>query len=226
MLETVEPLVARTTTDVVFDHLHEQILKLQLLPGARISEADIANQMGVSRQPVRDAFNRLANLNLVKVRPQRATTVSGFSISHIENARFIRLAVELEVAQSAHRIWSEASTEALDANLDQQRAAILDDEIDLFHQLDYDFHKLICTLSGHPLAFQTIVNCKQQLDRLCVLSLASSDEAKAVLADHEDIAQALANGPAKNVEDVVRRHVSRLDNVVRDIHEKHAEYFE
>ena len=61
----------RTSVDDVFDHLHEQIVTLQLRPGDRISEAEIAAHFGVSRQPVRDAFSRLANLDLLMIRPQQ-----------------------------------------------------------------------------------------------------------------------------------------------------------
>lgn len=226
MLETVEQIKPRTTTDVVFDSLHEQILTLKLLPGTRISEADVAEKLGVSRQPVRDAFNRLSNLELLRVRPQRATVVSGFSMSEIEDARFIRLAIELEVARSACKVWNSTCAEALEANLDQQRSAIKAQQIDHFHQLDYDFHKLICTLAGYPLAFRTILQCKQKVDRLCVLSLARKEEVAAVLADHESIAEVLVDGSIKKVESVFRRHLGRLDDVIKDIHDKHREYFD
>ncbi|MEL7082726.1 MAG: GntR family transcriptional regulator, partial [Pseudomonadota bacterium] len=87
----------RTSVDDIFDHLHEQISTLQLRPGDRISEAEIATQFGVSRQPVRDAFSRLANLELLLIRPQRATEVRRFSMRNIEKARFIRAAIEKEV---------------------------------------------------------------------------------------------------------------------------------
>ena len=69
----------RTTVDEIFDHLFDEISSLRLRPGDRISEADIAAQFGVSRQPVRDAFTRLANLDLLLIRPQRATEVKRFS---------------------------------------------------------------------------------------------------------------------------------------------------
>ncbi|MEL7275921.1 MAG: GntR family transcriptional regulator [Pseudomonadota bacterium] len=226
MVETAQQITPRTTTDVVFDHLREQILSLQLLPGTRISEADIANKLGVSRQPVRDAFNRLGNLNLLRIRPQRATIVSGFSISQILNTRFIRLAVELEVARHAHRTWTNRSTEAIEAVLDLQRSAIKAGQIDTFHRLDYDFHGLICTLGGQPLAFETIENCKQQVDRLCVLSLSKAEEVSAVLSDHEEIANALEKKSFETVEAVLRSHLGRLDATISDIYKKHAEYFE
>jgi len=91
----------RTTVDDVFDYLHEQIATLQLKPGDRISEADIAAQFGVSRQPVRDAFSRLANSDLLLIRPQRATEVRRFSKRAIEKARFVRAAIDKEVLRRA-----------------------------------------------------------------------------------------------------------------------------
>ncbi|WP_342075778.1 GntR family transcriptional regulator [Yoonia sp. SS1-5] len=211
---------------MVFETLHAQILSLELLPGARISEAEVAAKLGVSRQPVRDAFNRLSNLQLLKVRPQRATVVSGFSITEIENTRFVRLAVELEIARLACQNWVPANAQLLKENIAQQRAAIKAGQTQTFHQLDYDFHKLICELGGHPLAFQTIVECKQRVDRLCMLSLASRDEVAAVLVDHESIADALSSGSIEKVETVFRRHLGRLDSVISDIYATHAEFFD
>ena len=97
MSETVELMERRTTTDVVFDALHEEIVSLKLLPGSKLSEAEVSKRFGVSRQPVRDAFNRLANLDLMLIRPQKASEVRGFSMERIAHARFVRLAIELEV---------------------------------------------------------------------------------------------------------------------------------
>ena len=82
----------RTSVDDIFDYLHDEILSLRLRPGDKISEAEIASRFGVSRQPVRDAFSRLANLDLLLIRPQRATEVRRFSSREIEKSSFIRAA--------------------------------------------------------------------------------------------------------------------------------------
>ena len=63
----------RTSVDLVFEHLYQGINSLNLLPGTKISEADIAARFDVSRQPVRHAFSRLEILELVVIRPQKAT---------------------------------------------------------------------------------------------------------------------------------------------------------
>ena len=64
----------------VFDALRQAIVQLQLRPGNLLSEAEVARQLGVSRQPVREAFIKLAEVGLVEVRPQRGTYVMLISI--------------------------------------------------------------------------------------------------------------------------------------------------
>lgn len=226
MQTSSEPLIPRTTADLVFAKLHEEIVTLQLLPGTKISEAEVASRLGVSRQPVRDAFNRLNNLDLLLIRPQRATVVRGFSMENINNSRFVRRAVELEVVERACAVWDDASAAALEANLAQQRAAIAAEKIDQFHALDFDFHKLICELSGYPLAFEVIETSKRKVDRICMLSLGRYEEVSSVLADHEKIAAALKSGSVEDARVLTKKHLSRLDDTINGIHEANAEYFE
>lgn len=226
MLELAGNIQRRTATDVVFDQLHEEIASLKLLPGAKLSETDIAQRFGVSRQPVRDAFSRLERLDLLLIRPQKATEVRGFSLQRIEHARFVRLAVELEVIRYACSIWDKARAEALEQNLQQQHQSLVNEQPDAFHELDYQFHKLICELGDCPMAFRTIEECKKKVDRLCVLSLDRKNEFAVLLDDHERLAKALKNGLAEDATTVARRHLARLDDTISDIHLKHSEYFE
>lgn len=226
MSDRAEAPQRRTTTDIVFEQLHEEIASLAILPGSKLSEADIAQRFGVSRQPVRDAFNRLENLDLLLIRPQRATEVRGFSMERIAYARFVRLAVELEVIQHACSIWDAARVEALDQNLQQQQQALSSEQVDQFHALDYQFHKLICDLGGYPMAFDTIEECKKKMDRLCVLSLDRKDESATLFDDHQKLAKALKDGSTSEATAVARQHFARLDGVITDVHKKHSEYFE
>jgi len=226
MLEVAENLQRRTTTDVVFDHLHEEIASLKMLPGTKLSESDIAQRFGVSRQPVRDAFNRLENLDLLLIRPQRATEVRGFSMPRVGHARFVRLSVELEVIRHACSIWDKERAETLDQNMQMQQQALAKGQPDQFHLLDYQFHKLICELGEHPLAFDTIEECKRKVDRLCVLSLDRKDESATLFDDHQQLAKALQDGSAEEATAVARRHFARLDKIITDVHNKHSEYFE
>lgn len=219
-------LETRTTADIVFDQLRDDIVSLNLLPGTRISEAEIAKRLGVSRQPVRDAFNRLSHLDLLHIRPQRPTVVRGFSMEDIDNARFVRLAVELEVVTRACSLWDATMAAGLEANLAQQRAMIDAGRIERFHELDYTFHRMICEFSGYPRAYAVIEGSKRKVDRLCVLSLERGNEVEDVLDDHRTLAAALRDRNAEKARALMRHHLSRLDRTIEDIHATHAEYFE
>jgi len=226
MSEAAEFLERRTATDVVFDTLHDEIVSLKLLPGSKLSEADVSRRFGVSRQPVRDAFNRLAHLDLMLIRPQKASEVRGFSMEHIAHARFVRLAIELEVIWNACALWDDHRAKILERSLEEQEQAIEADQSEAFHTLDQKFHKLICELGGCPLAATTIEECKRKVDRLCMLGLGRGEEAATLLKDHRKLARALKK---KSIEDspvIVRQHLGRLDNTITEIRRDHSEYFE
>ena len=227
MQEQLEMGERRTATDLVFDRLHEDIASMKLLPGTKLSEVEVARRYSVSRQPVRDAFNRLSRMDLLLVRPQRATEVRGFSLSRIEEARFIRLSVELEVLRRACEVWDRSKAAKLQENLVAQKACVASVDPDEMRLLDYDFHRLICELGGCPRAFRTISEQKQKVDRLCILEYERKvSELGSVLKDHQSIAHALKAKSVERVTAAARKHFSHLDETIEYIHATHSDFFE
>lgn len=216
----------RTSVDEVFDYLNDQITSLGLLPGDKISEADIAAQFGISRQPVRDAFSRLANLDLLLIRPQRATEVKRFSMRAIEKSRFVRAAVEKEVLRRAAVNCTAAGAVRLDAVLSDQESAVDALDVDRFGRLDYAFHKEICAIAKVDFAFDVIMTEKAKVDRLCRLALSKEQRLPDLLLDHQNIAEALKNQNADRAVEVGMFHLSRLDETIKRILASNAEYFE
>lgn len=226
MAQSTQRNERRTSVDDIFDHLHEEILSLRLRPGDKISEADIAAQFGVSRQPVRDAFSRLATLDLLLIRPQRATEVKRFSTREIVKSRFVRAAVEQDVLRRAARLCDADGAAKLDAALAAQELAILDGDLDAFGVLDYEFHKVLCMIAEVDFAFDVIMAEKSKVDRLCTLSLSKGDRLPDLVADHQEIAEAIkAHDPERAVASGMR-HLSRLDHTIEQISLTNANYFE
>lgn len=214
------------SSDVVFDDLYGRITGLDLLPGTKISETEVAKSFGYSRQPVREAFTRLANLNLLLVRPQRATVVRPFSRQLISNARFVRGAVELEVVRAAALDRDKSVDVALKSNMRKQRDAIAAGDTSLFHDLDYQFHKLLCASAKHRFAFDIIAENKAQVDRLCMLALTSNEAMTALFEDHQTLLDALFKGDAQTAESVLRTHLGRLTPTIEAIYTTHKAYFD
>lgn len=226
MAQSLTQSERRTSVDDVFDALHEQIVSLKLKPGDRISEADIAAQFGVSRQPVRDAFSRLANMDLLLIRPQRATEVRRFSMRQIEKARFIRVAIETEaLRRSAAHCDAQGETMLNDA-LAAQDAALDAKDNELFGQLDYDFHKVLCAIGQVDYAFEVILEEKAKVDRLCMLGLDKEQRMPELVEDHRAIAQAVIAHDADAAIAAGLKHLSRLDATIARITATNANYFE
>jgi len=216
----------RTSADDVFERLRSDIVNLRLEPGTKLSEVEIAKQNEVSRQPVREAFIRLNNMKLLRVRPQKATLVRKISIREILNTRFIRTAVEIEVVRHACACANAVNLFNIEENLSKQNKAIREKSGVQFHDLDYEFHRLLCLAANCEFAFKSISENKSQTDRLCMLSLANDEEREELYSDHSSIFDALKNRDESQVVKLTRSHLGRLDSTFTNARESHPEYFE
>ena len=107
-----------------------------------LSEQDLAQRFGVSRSPVREAFIKLSQSGLVRVLPQRGTLVVKISQAAVEDARFIREAVECAVVREAALKASPAMLAGLNDSLARQKRALRTKTTSEFLALDEEFHRL------------------------------------------------------------------------------------
>jgi len=199
---------------------------MRLLPGTKLSEAEIAGMFDVSRQPVRDAFSRLENNDLLLIRPQKRTEVKRFSLRAIKTARFVRASVEAEVLRRASRLCGPAGADSLDKQLAEQQVAVDENNYERFRELDYHFHKTFCDLGEVEFAAEVIADNKAQVDRLCVLELTGEKKLETLLDDHRQIAHAVTHNDCATAVETGMRHLSRLDATINAIRDEHTDYFD
>ncbi|MBM2576280.1 GntR family transcriptional regulator [Jannaschia sp. Os4] len=216
----------RTSADIVFERLYADIMSLRLMPGAKMSEVEVAERFGVSRQPVRDAFARLGKLDLLLVRPQRATRVRRFSHAGIAAARFVRLALELETVGRATARWDGAMVDRFADCIAAQRAAVASEDPAAFVEHDNAFHGLLSEAAGAAFSFGLVMEKKGQVDRICMLSLKEADGMRVLIGDHEDLLAAMDRGDPEGARAVLRRHLERIEPTLAAISERHRAYFE
>ena len=212
-----------SVTDQVYETLLAEIVDLKLPPGAKISEVEVAGQMGVSRQPVRDAFFRLSKQGFLTIRPQRATTISLIDPAAVMRARFIRAAIEAETVRIACDRLTEADMRALEDLLEEQRAAVEAGDRARFHLLDDAFHRGICERIGHGYVWTTILEHKMQTDRVRLLSLAFA--APDAFDDHLKVMAALRSRDAGATMAAMRDHLSRIKAQILRIRADNLPYF-
>jgi DNA-binding GntR family transcriptional regulator len=215
-----------TTTEEIFLQLKSDIIAMKLAPGAKISEAEVAKSFDVSRQPVREAFLRLGELNLLQIIPQKATRICKISHRKLRDTRFIRAAIEVEVVRVACRVATVESLASLARSLEEQKVAIRVRDAELLHDLDYEFHRLICTAADCLPAFEAIAENKTHTDRVCGLELADTTGMEGVFEGHTEIFEALKQGDEEAAVAATRKHLSHLDGTLLKASTNHPDLFE
>lgn len=213
-----------TVADQVFEVLQQRILTLELPPRTRISEAEVAGRMGVSRQPVREAFKRLAKQGFLQIRPQSGTMVSLISEEAVLRARFIRNALETETCRMACVELDAAGFAALAALIEQQKAAVEAQDREKFHALDDAFHKEICAQSGVGFVWDLIHESKGHMDRIRMLSLNSSSQ-RLALNEHIAILEAIRARDLEAAAAAMNRHLSRILVLIEQIKAENHTWF-
>lgn len=222
-LRALEPLHRPSVADSVFDELHSQILLLELPPGTKMSEAEVAKALGVSRQPVRDAFYRLSKLGFLSIRPQRSTLVSQISQTAVLQARFIRSAIEVETVRTACKVLTEEDMAALEVIIEKQRQAVEARDAVSFHGFDDQFHKEICERTGLGFAWDIIRENKAHMDRVRFLSLSFASQD--AFGDHLEIMKAIRARDEEMAMGSMREHLSRIQKQIVRIRADHERYF-
>ncbi len=225
-IERPDVIKRETAADEVFHSLISDIISLNIVPGSKLSEAEVARSYGVSRQPVREAFMRLGDLDLLQIRPQKATVVRKISLRDVAHTRFIRSAVEVEIVRVASRVADEASIGRLRDSLDRQKEARADGDPRRLQKLDYDFHRLICEAAKQPNAFTVISEYKAHTDRICRLEMNDEEGMAEVIAGHTAIVDAIAANEPDLATDRTREHLAHLDGTIESAERKFPDFFE
>ena len=217
---------AETVGRRVYRELRQAIVSLRLRPGEALSEQDIAQRFGVSRQPVREAFIKLAEAGLVRVLPQRGTFVVKISVHAVLEARFVREALEGEVvARAAGRLAPEALG-ALDKNLLAQEAAARRADPERFLALDEAFHRSFAQAVGCQRAWRVVEDLRAQMDRVRFLTLPETQAMNRIIAQHRGVLEAVAAGEADAARERMRAHLREILKSLPRLAGRHRELFD
>lgn len=214
--QQIKSSIRGSARDQLYDILKEKILRLELEPGTKISEKEIAEQLHISRTPVREAFLKLAQEELLDIIPQSGTIVSRINLSHVEEGRFIREIVEKEVAALACTKFRQDHLFELEKNITMQElCAEKGNFLELF-ELDEKFHRLIYDGCGMLRSWKMIQSLNSHFNRLRVLRLSSDLDWDIIISHHKQIYRLIANREAEKVRQVMEEHL-RLVEIEKDV---------
>ena len=223
---------ALNAKEYAYDEIKNEILKLSLIPGTKISEKKLSDRLNVSRTPIREAFLKLAEEGLLTIVPQSGTFVSLINLEFAEEARFVREIIESRIVSLCCEHISEESLFRLEINLNMQEKLVSSPidkgQIEKFHDLDESFHKELFRACGKERTWKMIQDMAGHLNRFRLLRLFDRKDLdwSILLAHHRDIHQAIIDKNREKAEELMAEHM-RLMLVEKDILiEEFPEYFD
>lgn len=207
--------VARTVLrEQIKDLLLERILGGQYKPGDRLVELQIAQELGTSQAPVREALRDLESLRFVESQPFRGTRVRSISKDELIEIYPVRAALE-EVAARAAAVRLNGQVAALQAELDAMlRAAAGDDRLDQVHH-DVEFHRLIVEACGN----QTLIDVWKSLRieaRTLITTLKTGADLHQIAEMHRPVLDALAARDPERAGKAMRCHLEYFGELLRE----------
>ena len=198
-----------STKDYAYRVLKKNIMNLDLKPGDVLSEKDIANELGLSRTPIREVVMKLKEDHLLEVIPQKGTYVSLIDIDLMNEGTFMRVVLEVEILKLACESFPEDSIDKLEMNLFAQKIACKKPNAKIeMHRLDQKFHEIIFNGVNKSNIWDSIQKISSQYNRVRVLSELSKGTEHIVI-EHERILDVIKNKRYSAVNEVIDNHIKK-----------------
>ncbi len=212
-------------SDQIYEYLRRAIVRLDMQPGCAIQEKDICQRYSVSRTPVREALQRLAEEDLVTIHPHSGTWVSRISFTVAEEGFVLRRALEIESVRKAAERMTPDVAEELQRHVARMRVILTENRLADYLEEDDAFHAAIAWASGYPRIWKFITLAKVHLDRMRQLSAPVPGHLAEVTEQHAAIAQALQRGNAMQAELAMRIHLDSSFAVMSAMYDISSELF-
>ena len=220
-LKTLAPFPIRnlkreSLSNQVFEQMKEMIVRGEIPAGKRMIESVIAESMGISRTPVREAVRKLEAEGLLNHLPKGGYAVRGLDISDIEETFEIRSILESFASYLAAHRHSEKEIVPLEEKMEEFQRYLDKHDLKELARVNTEFHELLYDLSKSPRLVKMIHNLRDEIFFLRNIILQSADMAYLSNKDHGEIIKAIKKREAKKVERLVKDHIVRGKKFVID----------
>lgn len=200
--------------DVVFKTLRQAILRGELKPGERLMEIRLANKLGVSRTPIREAIRKLELDGLVVMIPRKGAEVAEITEKSLRDVLEVRKVLEeLSVELACDRITKEQLKE-LEKAAEEFKEILKSDDITEIAEADVHFHDIIYQAADNQRLTQLLSNLGEQMYRYRIEYLKNPDVHEKLLSEHEEI---IKNIRERKKESAVRIMCEHIDNQVTTV---------
>ena len=200
--------------DIVFETLREAIINQTLKPGERLMEIQLADEMGVSRTPVREAIRKLELEGLVVMVPRKGAYVAGISMKDIHEVYELRSALEALAASLAAARITDEELEKMERQVLKEAEETELNNLSGIVAIDTTFHDLLYQAAHNQRLVQFINILQEQLQRFRAASLSKPGRSKTALDEHKKIVEALGERDARLAAKLATEHIENAENAM------------
>jgi DNA-binding GntR family transcriptional regulator len=196
-----------TRTERAYTYTKQRVLDATYAGGALLTEGEVADALGISRTPVREAFLRLEGEGLLRLYPKRGALVVPVSAGEVEAVMETRALVERFAFAKAIERGADV-TEGMRAEIARQEVRAADGDLDGFVEADRAFHTLLVAASGNPIVLSLYDSLRDRQQRMGVTALRREPRRLAeILAEHRALTEAVAGGDVERTLELLDAHL-------------------
>ncbi len=200
--------------DVVFQTLRQAIITGEFAPGERLMEITLAERLGVSRTPVREAIRKLELEGLVVMIPRKGAEVAKITEERLRDVLEVRCALEeLSATLACQRIDEEGKERLAACHAAFVRAVKMGDALEIANQ-DEAFHECIFEQTRNDRLLQIIHNLKEQMYRYRMEYVKDASYREELVAEHEKLLEAILSGDTQTATEVMRHHIHNQETMI------------
>jgi DNA-binding GntR family transcriptional regulator len=211
------PVSRRLLSDEVFQRLRDSIVRGELAPGEKVKDAELAERLGLSRTPVREALARLADSGLVEAKPGVYTRVTTLNRHDVEQTLAVLRSLDRLAVETAVPLMSRQDLERMrQANRDFERA-VADEDTDAALEADDRFHAVPLAVADNPVLRRVIEQLHPQIHRILYRKFSTLLGGRNTIEHHDQLVQVCATGDARAAAELSGRHWSELGGHINQL---------
>lgn len=200
--------------DVVFNTIRQAILNGELEPGERLMEKQLADRMGVSRTPIREAIRKLELEGLVVMVARKGAEVARITEKDLKEVLEVRCALEELAVKIACERMSEKNLARLIKTMEEFKNAVNKKSVEKIIEKDVEFHDIIFEATENEKLIQILNNLREQFYRYRVEHIRKSKDHTDLLKEHEDIVKAITEREPMKAMESIRTHIINQETTV------------
>ncbi len=204
--------------DAVYKTLRQAILRGELKPGERLMEIALAEGLGVSRTPIRDAIRKLEQDGLVRMIHRKGAQVANITEKDLTDVLEVRIGLECMAIDKACQMIHQEQLEQLERSAKGFKDAVQGGDLTEMAEADKDFHEIIYRVSGNKCLIEMLANLREQIYRYRMEYLKEENVRKILVEEHVQIVGAIREKNAQKAKNIIYRHIeNQRVGIIRSI---------